>query len=518
LDVAGKTGTSTNASGLRAALFAGFAPNSSPQWIVAVALQGRSGGSDAAPVAADILREHSGPSYRVRVNNQILQVPVEQYVAAVLAGESSVFKHAEALKAMAVAARTYAAQQKGRHASEGFDFCNTTHCQRAEPDHIQPPLANAAHVTAGEILSWHHQTAFTPYTMSCGGCAEDVKTAWADVSAPYLRIHPDPYCGDTSWSCRIGFADIERALHQAGINCPAGLHRVTVRDRTPSGRARTLNLEGQGRGVVSAGAFRFAIGRTLGWNLVRSDWFDMNVTGSQLGLHGRGEGHGVGLCQRGAENMAAQGHTYREILGFYYPGTSSINWTRLGGQGVTVYATDSVQGRLVLTEAERILPGLRLSLARPIDIYVYPTLDAFRNHTAEPGWVAAHTQGGRIDLQPVQILQERGALHGTLLHEFLHVAVEIRAHPDLPVWFREGIVDWLAGHRANANAVRPPADSDLRQRNDRAQAEQAYRQAQSRVAALISRYGETTVVDWVSRGLPEEVKNSSANSDITNKR
>jgi hypothetical protein len=60
----------------------------------------------------------------------IIKLSSEDYVAAVVTGESSVFQSAEALKAMAVAARTYAARMHGRHAEEGFDFCSTTHCQR----------------------------------------------------------------------------------------------------------------------------------------------------------------------------------------------------------------------------------------------------------------------------------------------------------------------------------------------------------------------------------------------------
>ena len=178
--VAGKTGSAVSSTGLRAAWFAGFAPSRSPELVVVVATQGRSGGADSAPIAGELLRKHfEGSSfeatYRVRVGNRVINLPIEDYVAAVLAGESSVFKSAEALKAIAVAARTYAAHERGRHAKEGFDFCNTTHCQRAEPEGITPRFVTAAQGTAGEMLWFEGKLAFTPHTMSCGGIAESAK-------------------------------------------------------------------------------------------------------------------------------------------------------------------------------------------------------------------------------------------------------------------------------------------------------------------------------------------------------
>ena len=265
---------------------------------------------------------------------------------------------------------------------------------------------------------------------------------------------------------------------------------------------------------VSAGAFRFAMGRGLGWDTVRSNWFDL---ADGLTIRGKGEGHGVGLCQRGADHMGSEGHGYREILAYYYPGASTTKWIRLEGEGVAVFATDPPRDREVLTEAEQILKHLPWPVNGEISLYVHPSLDAFRNATAEPGWVVAHTEGNRVDIQPVPVLLSRGILRGTLRHELLHVAVESRANPGLPVWFREGVVDWLAG--AHGRGMKgAPSDSDLRQRGDRGRAEQGYREARARVADLVAHYGEGTVIGWISRGLPDEVKNSSASSANTKSR
>ncbi len=512
--VAGKTGSAIAGNGLRAAWFAGFAPSRSPQIVVVVAAQGRSGGSDAAPLAQALFEKFLAPIYKVRIRDRIIELPVEQYVAAVLAGEASIFHNPEALKAMAVAARTFAAHERGRHAKEGFDFCNTTHCQRAEPDSIAPALTAASASTAGEVLRFKGELAFTPYTMNCAGTAESAEAVWPDLHAAYLRVHSDPFCDALPYSHQFAPQDIERALRDSGLKCPDHLTGIAVLNRTGSGRAHQLMLHGAQNEIVSAGAFRFAIGRTLGWNLVRSNFFDVS---NGFSVHGKGEGHGVGLCQRGADRMAGQGHSYHEILAFYYPGTSGTEWQRLGGEGITVFSADPVRDRVVVSEAEQILKGLPWPLSSKIEIYVYPTLDAFRSATVEPAWVAAHTEGSRIDLQPVSVLQSRGVLRSTLKHELLHISVSTRANPDLPVWFLEGIVSWLNGERVPPSQA-TPLDRDLRQRSDRRRAELAYHAAQARVSGLISTYGEPTVLAWVSAGLPDEVKKSSTSAAVTNKR
>ena len=130
----------------------------------------------------------------VNEGHRVVELSAETYVAAVLAGESSVFRSDEALKAMAVAARTYAAHMRGRHASEGFDFCATTHCQRVELQNITARLTAAAQATAGELLWFEGKPAFSVYTRDCGGRTENVQAVWPDVDAPYLTSRSDPYC------------------------------------------------------------------------------------------------------------------------------------------------------------------------------------------------------------------------------------------------------------------------------------------------------------------------------------
>ncbi len=466
--------------------------------------------------------------FKIRQGSATLQLPLERYVAGVLAGESSVFRSPEALKAMAVAARTYGVRLRGRHAAEGFDFCATTHCQRLDLDAVTPRLEAIAAQTAGELLWYEGKPAFTCYTRDCGGRTEDAAAVWPALAAPYLQSHDDPYCvraGSSAWQWSADPPLLREALLRSHLRAPTRVEKVAITERTASGRARTLVLSGQGESIrLSAGSFRFAVGRGLGWNTLSSDRYEVRG----LRFEGAGAGHGVGLCQRGADQMGLAGHTYHEILAFYYPAARpgltarGLSWQRLGGDSIALFSTQPGRDGAVLAAAERILGAVRerahLDPPSNIEIRVYPDVDTFRNATGEPGWVAAHTRGRRIDLQPAATLRSRGILEQTLRHELLHVLVESHAAPGLPVWFREGLAGYFEGGRPSGGAARIPSDADLRQTADPARARRAYAAAVRAAAGLVERYGLSTVLGWLKSGLPREVINASSSQAAVNSR
>jgi stage II sporulation protein D len=269
-----------------------------------------------ALVLAAILALPAGaasPNVKVRVGKSVAEFPLERYVAAVMAGESSVFQSQEALKAMSVAARTYAVRLRGRHSAEGFDFCDTAHCQRVDLTTAAARMEAIAAATAGELLWFDGKPAFTPYTGDCGGRTEDAAAAWPDLAAPYLKSRADEYCGragESGWKWDPRGEEIAVVLRRAGLTTPQVLERISIVDRTPGGRARTLLLAGRGWPVrISASSFRFAIGRELGWNSLRSDRYSVYSAVGRLSFDGAGAGHGVGLCQRGAEQMGRDRRT-----------------------------------------------------------------------------------------------------------------------------------------------------------------------------------------------------------------
>ena len=123
-----------------------------------------------------------------------LAMTLEEYVTAVLQGEAAGFKSDEALKAMAVAARTYAVHFGSRHRLEGFDFCDTTHCQDVRLGNESQRARAAVAATEGELLWFEGRPAATYYHRSCGGELEDASALEPDLHAPYLRRHHDDYC------------------------------------------------------------------------------------------------------------------------------------------------------------------------------------------------------------------------------------------------------------------------------------------------------------------------------------
>src|ERR1019366_8095369 len=104
-----------------------------------------------------------------------------------------------------------------------------------------------------------------------------------------------------------------QALRDSGLRAPDGLDQISILGRTPSGRASTLTLAGASGSVrISADSFRFAVGRELGWNTLRSDRYRVQSSKARIAFEGSGSGHGVGLCQLGAEQMGSEGRPYRD--------------------------------------------------------------------------------------------------------------------------------------------------------------------------------------------------------------
>lgn len=442
-------------------------------------------------------------AYRVRLpDGRVVSLSAEEYVAAAVSGEAGTLKSVEAQKAMAVVARTFAFRMAGRHRAEGFDFCSTTHCQRILPAAKNEKALMAQRATEGQILWWNGSPALTIYSQDCGGRAESANVVWPEMAAPYLHVHDDPYCmrhGQREWTWSVDWHEMANALLAEHLRVPDSLAGLEITARTGSGRAKVLRLKGTSPVLISASSLRFAIGRHMGWNLVRSDRYE--VSGNCL--RGRGQGHGVGLCQVGAEEMGEEGLDYRAILRFYYPGTAGpsraakgFEWTRLGGERVTIFTVQRNRDAGLPGEAERALQWaegrVHERLGRRLGIRMYPDVAAFRDATGEPGWVAARYREGRIDMQP------KADLVPVLRHEMLHAVLEEHASPTLPAWFREGLVGVLCGDAATS------VSGEVRDRTDKDLARGGYGDVRRRVRALMNRFGEATVLGWVTTGIPSE--------------
>lgn len=294
------------------------------------------GDSEKQPVASD-LTHLSAQRVRVHLVSQNItrDLSLEEYVLGVLAAEGSIEGELEALKALAVVSRAFALHNLQRHASEGYDFCNTTHCQRYlftitdERKHarFKNLLQRAVSETAGETLRDEGgQIADAYFHAACGGMTSNIETLWG-VSAPgYLSGVSDEYCLTVrhSWVNVIPAAKLARALQgDSRSDVGATLENIIVTNRDRTGRVEFIALEGENRRVLRGWDFKLIVGRALGWNMLKSSRFDVTRTGQNFVFRGDGFGHGLGLCQEGAHDLARRkGASYRQILKHYFPGTS----------------------------------------------------------------------------------------------------------------------------------------------------------------------------------------------------
>lgn len=253
----------------------------------------------------------------------------ELAVASVVAAETS-RRDTAALKAIAVAVRTFMHFYEGRHTSEGFDFCDTTHCQfyRGEQDPSNgassPAISSAVLATEGEILIFEGQPIQGYYTAACGGLSATPSMVWGgSTSYPYGRI-VCRWCRHSRFSRWERSADVNQILESLTALVPSKLSSAAElfanADQTTSFAQSVTVSDRRERFVLSTDSFRRAIGRRLGWNTVLSPSFTVERQGTRFIFRGRGFGSQVGLCEEGAIAQAAAGRSYREILKFYYPG------------------------------------------------------------------------------------------------------------------------------------------------------------------------------------------------------
>jgi stage II sporulation protein D len=246
-------------------------------------------------------------------------LPLDTYVARVVAGEAARDSPPAALEALAITVRTFALANAGRHRADGFDLCDQTHCQvvrRATPTALRAALA-----TAGRMLVHDAVIASVFYSASCGGRSEIPSAVWPGADdPPYLPSHDDEACrGEPLWSAELRSSDLGRALRAAGFRGRA-LRDLSVASRNASGRVARLRLAGLKPDQISGQQLRIAVGRTLGWQHIKSTVFEIRRIGDVYRFTGRGSGHGVGLCVIGSARLAAEGRTTSDILRHYFPG------------------------------------------------------------------------------------------------------------------------------------------------------------------------------------------------------
>ena len=472
---------------------------------------------------ADLTAASHGRTLRIgsTIDGHVTVIPLEAYVSRVLAGEGDPKAPEAAQQALAIAIRTYTLKNSGRHERDGYDLCDTTHCQVPRPS--TPTSRRAAMATIGQVLTYHGDLAAVFYSASCGGRSERAADVWPGADYPYLVSRRDDVCeDDPEWTVAFALDDVRQALARVGFEGDR-LRDIRVDGRTSSGRVARLKLSGMRPDVIAGDQFRLAIGAVQ----LRSTAFTIEKRGSEMRFTGRGFGHGVGMCAIGAARRAMRGETARAILAQYYPGleltplsgvaiptetltaapvarpaepvarpAESVASRRASGISVTVPRSSSV----TVSDVERMAAAAREDLTRTLGtsvpamtIRLHETLDGFRLATNRPWWVSDVAEGTAIDLAPAAVLAQRGGLEASVR---LAVAELLVAGPlaGRAEWVRVG----AARYFAQRTAARPvssrtecPSDAELLL----AVSATAQREAETRAEACFAREVARTG-DW----------------------
>lgn len=259
-----------------------------------------------------------GPLLRI-----INHVYIEHYVAGVVESEAGSKEPKEYYKVQAVICRTYALNNRRKHEGEGFQLCDKVHCQvyhrrsRSNPD-----IVRATQETIGIVIVDSDINLVTAaFHSNCGGYTCNSEDVWSGV-LDYLREREDDNCQQMPhayWRYATTTADWMAYIDQRfdyPLSDPKA--RETILNYCPDRRYHSLDGDSNGTDDIDFKRIRYDL-------KLRSAYFSIDQVQDSIIIEGRGFGHGVGLCQEGAMNMAKRGIPYDEILHFYYNNIHLVN-------------------------------------------------------------------------------------------------------------------------------------------------------------------------------------------------
>lgn len=462
-------------------------------------------GHDAAATAASVLALHAPDARTLRLGVRTASgvraqtVPLEVYVGLVVAAEATPDMPEAALDALAIAARTYAAAGRARHEGEGFDVCDSTHCQ-ATAARVWPGAALAAARTRGVVLAADGRLVPVYYSAACPGHLQAAHALWGGAPSgdEYAGAEPNPH-PVPAWHADVTERALSAALREAGLS-GGSLRDLRVRHDGSTGLPRQVELAGFAPRQLSADRFRTIVGRALGWDVLKSDAWMARRTAAGFRFEGQGKGHGVGLCVAGAMAYAARtGASARaeHILMDYYPSLR----VRSLADTVRLRVTHASQGRAqaLLRDVHAALVDLRgrlqLGAPRALEVREHPTIESYQRATGRAWWTGGSTRmttptAARIDLPPLAALERAGSVELRLRHELVHVLTATSLQ-EAPLWAHEGLAVHVAAAAqplalsadTAAETVGCPTDAEMVSPGGA----EAMRTAYTRAAACVAR-------------------------------
>jgi stage II sporulation protein D len=238
----------------------------------------------------------------------------------------------EVAKAQAVAARTYVYAHLNQHDELGFDLYTDIRDQVYAGVAVEHQVTSwAIEQTKREIVTFHGQPIDAKYSSTCGGITAHFNDAWAGTAPPYLTSVVCHYCTKSpyyTWSHTMSkkefFIHLRQQLDRAGII-------LSQEERIQDFRFKRNSISERVNNVIirtTKGEYEiknYQIRQVFGAGTdLKSSYFFLQPEGDSITIAGRGYGHGVGMCQFGAIEMARIGKSYQEILRFYYPETKIL--------------------------------------------------------------------------------------------------------------------------------------------------------------------------------------------------
>ena len=316
-------------------------------------------------------------------NNEVLvinHVKLENYLYGVVPAEMPATFHSEALKAQAVASRSFTLSNINKHSADGFNLCDTTHCQVYSGFEYERPSTNlAVDETRGKLAYYNGNVIEAIYHSTSNGFTEDSVNVWGG-DRPYLKSVEDKFSAESpysNWSFSISLNELTNNLISSGIDV-GELQKIEIIDATSTGRVNKVKIVGsKGEKIINSAEFRNMIGATkfrsttfniknsninsgnqvyvMTGNTLSPKTIDMSkayimdgkdkkivnrstvnramdkdriesigvlypTSSSEILIEGKGFGHGVGMSQFGAKKMAELGYGFEEILKYYYTG------------------------------------------------------------------------------------------------------------------------------------------------------------------------------------------------------
>lgn len=260
---------------------------------------------------------------------EVKSMPIEEYVKGVVAGEVKSYWPKEALASQAIIARTFALktlEEKRGTGPQGSDISTSwEEAQAYDPKKINKAISDAVDSTRGKVITYRGQLINAWFHSNAGGKTATAKEGlnYRGAEPPYVAVRTSPDMTaatdpkDKTWSAVFSTREIESALARKGLTI-SGIRDMSIAQRGPSGRAQMIAITHDGgRMLIGGNDLRVALDPMR----MRSNYLTrLEVKGDRVEMAGKGYGHGVGLSQWGAYNMARAGKTHEQILKHYFRG------------------------------------------------------------------------------------------------------------------------------------------------------------------------------------------------------